>query len=200
MGLFQRKKKVTPVEPAAVVPEPDPREPEVPPEPQPEPEPVPEPTPTPVLADIDRLIRQGAATRDETIARLIQEAGLGGPDDRWEVHLDDGWFAWTGSKGTMRSPIQVVGTRDTENDTWLWGWDHPSVKPELAQAADKMRQFGEERHSTTLTIRQGPCTDDQAWLFAHLAVGLGLGDYVYRATSGTTQVFLLLTDITVDPT
>ena len=41
------------------------------------------------------------------------------------------------------APVQVVGTYDTEDGTWLLGRDHPSVSEPLGAFARRVRNFGE---------------------------------------------------------
>ena len=48
----------------------------------------------------------------------------------WDIDQDAGTIVFTSPKGiTATCPVQVIGTFNTEDDTWLWGWDHPSVDP-----------------------------------------------------------------------
>jgi hypothetical protein len=54
----------------------------------------------------------------------------------WAVDQDAGTIVFTTPRGiTATCPVQIVGTYNTDDGTWLWGWDHPSVDPALAEHA-----------------------------------------------------------------
>jgi len=63
----------------------------------------------------------------------------------WTVDLDTGMITFTNDvKGIIvTAPFQVIGTYDTEQDTWLWGWDHPSVSESIGEFAQRVLEFGE---------------------------------------------------------
>ncbi|MEG8052091.1 hypothetical protein QP185_00285 [Sphingomonas aerolata] len=90
---------------------------------------------------------QAAIARSMEELRLKQEVnaslwGLGGTE-RWDADLELGIIHFSGSDGVVVSaPVQIIGTLNTDDRTWLWGWDHPSVKEPLAHAARLCRDFG----------------------------------------------------------
>ena len=66
----------------------------------------------------------------------------------WSVDQDVGTIEFTSPKGIRAvAPVQIVGTYDTEQRSWLWGWDHPSVAPALAADAKHVLAFGREHGS-----------------------------------------------------
>ncbi len=64
------------------------------------------------------------------------------------------------------APVQIRGTYDTADGTWLWGWDHPSVQPPLDEHARKLKAYGQEHGIAPLTTRKLSCTEADAWDFA----------------------------------
>jgi hypothetical protein len=148
--------------------------------------------------DIIELADQGLETRNATLVDLMDRAGLG-PDSCWEVDLGVDHFVWRGEKGDVVSPVQVLGTLNPEDNSWLWAWANPSLPLGRCAAAQKVREFGEERRVRPLTTRQLRCEDDQKWVLDHIAIGLGLGRFVYLGHQRQLEIHLLLTDPQVEP-
>ena len=100
--------------------------------------------------DADNIIarsKNDLATKTEF---ALQTWGLG-KGDRWDADLDAGTITFTLQDGVIAvAPVQVVGTYNTLDGTWLWGWDHPSVDEHLARDARKARDFGQEHDLSSL--------------------------------------------------
>src|SRR6185503_18904964 len=85
-----------------------------------------------------------------------------GTTDRWDADLDLGVIRFSNSGGlSATADVQVVGTYNLEDETWLWGWDHPSVSPPLARAALLARAFGEKHGLAQYTTRLIHCSQDE---------------------------------------
>ena len=68
-----------------------------------------------------------------------------GSEQRWDADLETGEISFKFSTGlVVTSPIQVVGTHNAKTDMWLWAWDNPSVRPELAEHARPARSLGQQ--------------------------------------------------------
>ena len=87
--------------------------------------------------------------------------------------------------------MQVVGTYDTEDGTWLLGRDHPSVSEPLGAFARRVRNFGEQYQMEMLTIRKIAASMDDAGEFAALTCFLGGGEVGYSGLSCSTRVFMV---------
>jgi hypothetical protein len=49
-------------------------------------------------------------------------------ESQWSVDQDEGTIVFTTPRGMKATPpVQIIGTYNTEDSTWLWGWDHPSI-------------------------------------------------------------------------
>jgi hypothetical protein len=147
-----------------------------------------------IIATADK----GLERHNATLKRIVQAADLD-EDSTWTADLRTGQFSWTGKKGVVTSPVQVLGTRAKADGSFLWGWDHPSVPPELSRAARSVQRFGELHHSAQLTTRKLPCTPDQARMFGNLALGLDQGDFTYIGETDSASVYLVLTVIEIHP-
>ncbi len=118
--------------------------------------------------------------------------------DRWDADLDLGTIQFTHTGGrVITAPVQVIGSFDSLDSTWLWSWDNPSIAEPLTHSARLAYDFGVRHDLTAYTIPQFECTQAQAWEFTALALHLsgGVGDY--RGPSGTTFVFMTFGDVVV---
>lgn len=123
--------------------------------------------------------------------------GFGG-ESRWDADLDAGTIEFSFADGrSARAPIQIVGTYDSRSSTFLWGWDHPSVSPELAVAATRLREWGESHGAPRFTTRQVRASEREAWEFAAMANRVAEMNGVYRGPAGDTYVYFLLGPVTV---
>src|SRR5207248_2522456 len=95
------------------------------------------------------------------------------------------------------APVQIVGTFTSEDSTWLWGWDHPSVVPALQEHARRVREYGEEHGISRLTTRKLACSENEAWEFAALACKLCGAQGAYRGPVGTAYVFMTFAEVTL---
>lgn len=120
-----------------------------------------------------------------------------GSADSWDVDLEQGAIRFTHPDHIATAPVQVVGTYNTLDGTWLWGWDHPSVQEPFAAAARACRAFGERYGLTDFTERKLSCSEDDAWRFTALACYLSGATGAYRGPSATTHVFMTFGDVTL---
>lgn len=146
---------------------------------------------------------------DLTIARannemqLLTQAAIemwGLDTAAWDVDLNTGTITFTNDEKEIMvtAPVQVVGTYDTEDSTWLWGGDHPSVSESLGEYARRVHDFGEQYGKETLTTRKIAASMDDAWEFTALACYLGDGQGGYRGVSGSTCVFMVYGPVTLN--
>jgi hypothetical protein len=95
------------------------------------------------------------------------------------------------------APVQVVGSYNTQDGTWLWGWDNPSLEAALTEHARKVRSFGEERGYEVLTTPKLACPESQCWELTALACMLAEGQGAYRGPAGTARVFVTFGEVTL---
>ena len=117
---------------------------------------------------------------------------------RWDADLDLGTIQFTRTDGKIVSAlVQVIGTFDSLDSTWLWSWDNPSIPEPVTHAARLARKFGERHGLAAYTSRLITCTQTEAWEFTALALHLSKGSGDYRGPSGTTFVFMTFGDAVV---
>ena len=119
-----------------------------------------------------------------------------GDEENWAADQENGRIKFTFSDGTIaEADMQIVGTYNTDDDTFLWGWDHPSVEEPLRAHAKLARQFGEQHEISDYTERKIQCTEDEAWEYTAVAARLGNANGAYRGPSGTTLVYMTFGEI-----
>lgn len=117
----------------------------------------------------------------------------------WAVDQDEGTITFTNSKGIRATaPVQIIGTYNTEDGTWLWGWDHPSVVPALAEAAATVKAYGDEHGVSDLVTRKLACSEDRCWAFTAVACELTEAQGAYRGPAGPALVFMTFGAVKLD--
>lgn len=146
--------------------------------------------PDPDSLTLAQLIATSRATLE-----LLTTANLAigiGNTERWEADLDAGTIAWVNDRdGTRRSAaVQVIGTYNTDDGTWLWGWHNPSVRAPLAQDAARVRAYGQRHGVANYTTPMISCTQEDAWDMTAVACFLAERQGAYRGPAGATMVFM----------
>lgn len=117
----------------------------------------------------------------------------------WSVDLGAGTIQFTSATKVVTASVQVIGTYNTLDGTFLWGWDHPSVPKERGADARLARQYGQLHQLPLFTTRKIECTEEQAWSFAAVALYLSGAQGAYRGPSGTTLVFMTFGEMKITP-
>ena len=109
----------------------------------------------------------------------------------WAVDLDRGVIEFSNDKGWLiTAPVQVIGTHDTRDGTFMWGWDHPSVPARSAQAAKRLKEYADMHGLTEITTQLGVLSEERAWQLTALADYLSESNGAYRGPVGTTNVYM----------
>ncbi len=120
---------------------------------------------------------------DECICNVDQEAGT-------IIFLHDNGVQ-------ARAPVQIIGTYNSSDGSWLWGWDHPSVLEPLRFHAEKLHQYGEANGIGELMERKLQCSEQDCWRFTALACLLNEAQGAYRGLAGTAYVFMTYGHVTL---
>ncbi len=147
-------------------------------------------------AEIDAVFERARAEAD-----LKTEANIGlwhQDGARWDADLEAGTITFTNTRGwTIVAPVQVIGTRNTADGSFLWGWDHPSVPEPLAADARRVFDFGQAQGLEALTTRKIAAEEDDAWAFTALALHLSGANGLYRGPSGGTHVYMTFGEVQI---
>jgi hypothetical protein len=110
---------------------------------------------------------------------------------RWDVDQDAGTITFTRHNGIeARAPVQIIGTFNPAENSWLWGWNHPSVVEPLQTHAETLRRYGEANGIAELATRRLQCTEEDCWRFAALACMMNEGQGAYRGPTEGPLVFM----------
>ena len=120
-----------------------------------------------------------------------------GTTDRWDADLEKGTIVFSGHNDGMivTAALQIIGTYDTGDRTFLWGWDHPSVPSALAANARLCRQFGEKYGLPDFTARKVSCEEFEAWRFTAVGLYLSKDTGAYRGPAGEAKVFMTFSNV-----
>ncbi|MBR7799134.1 DUF6882 domain-containing protein [Undibacterium fentianense] len=124
-----------------------------------------------------------AASADEAqIANMLHNSTWRlGEEKSWHLDQNSGQLLLTFDDGTFAlAPAQIIGTFHHQNETFMWGWDHPSVVPALQRNAAAVKTFGKEQRVKELTKSQVTCTEQRAWELTALAMRLSHAKGAYR--------------------
>jgi len=109
----------------------------------------------------------------------------------WSVNQADGMITFTLPSGIVATaPVQFVGSYNTHDGTWLWGWDNPSLEASLTENARKVQSFGKEHGYEVLTTPKLVCPEEQCWELTALACMLAQAQGAYRGPAGAVRVFM----------
>ncbi len=120
-----------------------------------------------------------------------------GKEANWAADQDTGRIRFTFTDGTIaEGELQIIGTYNTLNGTFLWGWDHPSVAEELGKHASLAKEFG-EKHGLSQSSRANgrKCSEEDAREFTAVAARLGKANGAYRGPAGTALVYMTFGEI-----
>ena len=136
------------------------------------------------------FLRQALSQLQTQTASNSKEWGLG-TEAQWNLDMNAGTLRFSFANGhVLDAPVQVVGTYNTKNGTFLWGWDHPSVPQPLRRAAQRVHDYGVEHGLERFTTRSIECTQDEAWEFAAAAAKLDSAAGAYRGDASGTWVYM----------
>jgi hypothetical protein len=111
--------------------------------------------------------------------------------DRWDLNQDTGELLFSFADGLRAvAPAQIIGTYNSEDQTWLWAWANPSIDEKLRKDALKVREYGQKHRTEQLTKAKWKGTEKDAWAMAALAVKLCGEQGAYRGPAGSTYVFI----------
>lgn len=114
-----------------------------------------------------------------------------GTFDRWDIDQEVGDLIFSNSDGTKAvAPAQIIGSFSTNDNSWLWAWDNPSIVDDLKLHALKLKEYGEKHSIKKLTMRKWTGTEDDAWAMTAFAVKLCNAQGVYRGPAGPAYVFM----------
>lgn len=136
---------------------------------------------------------------EELKAKTAAHVGMWQADKAsWSVDLDAGQIEFRNPKGlVITAPVQFIGTFLTTDNTFLWGWDHPSAPEPLRNDAKRVREFGVTQGLEALTTRKIETSEADCWQFTALAAHLAGANGAFRAPGGKVFAFLTYGEVNI---
>lgn len=141
----------------------------------------------------------GRADSEITLKSQVFRNIFGDEHYDWSADLEAGTIKFTSATKAVSAPVQVIGTYNTLDQTFLWAWDHPSIPEPLGADARLARQFGQLQNLPLFTERKVECIEEQAWSLTAVALYLSGAQGAYRGPAGTTMVFMTFGEMTIVP-
>jgi hypothetical protein len=116
----------------------------------------------------------------------------------WSVDQDVGTIVFQRQDGIQAAaPVQIVGTFNTVDLTWLWAWDNPSVNESLKHGSMAVLDYGLQKDIPVLTTRKVECTEEDCLDFTALACKLSDAQCAFAGGAGTARVFMTFGQLTM---
>ena len=116
--------------------------------------------------------------------------------ERWDLNQDIGELVFSLPGGFRAvAPAQIVGTYNSEDQTWMWAWANSSVEEKLSVDALKVREYGIKHKIERLTKPKWKGTEKEAWAMVAVALKLCGKQGAYRGPSGSTYVFMTFGEV-----
>lgn len=109
----------------------------------------------------------------------------------WSVDQEEGTIIFHAPDNiTATAPVQIIGTYDQNQGSWMWSWANHSIESKLTTDAIAVKAYGERTDKSLLTHRVSNIEEYDAWQLTALACELCGQQGVYRGIAGTTLVFM----------
>ena len=137
----------------------------------------------------DELVRRGM--NELELKNAMHDRAFQISRAAWNVDQDAGLIRFESPDGILAiAQVQIIGSYNTADGTWLWAWDNPSVNPSLAQLAGSMREYGQQNNLPELTTAKLECDQEHCWTFVAAAAAMTNAQGGYRGMAGETAVFM----------
>lgn len=145
----------------------------------------------------ERFIAEARIALTESSHRQVEAWRLG-EESSWEVDLDEGRVRFLFSDGTILvAPIQIVGTYNARDGTFLWAWGHKTLPAPLLEHARLARRWGEAHRVAEYCNAIVNCEPDDVWNFAAVTARLAGRQGIYRGRSGSVWMYLTYGELDV---
>ena len=116
---------------------------------------------------------------------------------RWDIDITNKTITFQNQGKKAIAQIQIIGTRNPIDNTWLWSWANSSLSENICVHARILQKYGHKYKSHTLTNEKMKCTVDFCWEMLTLAFALTNADGIYRATreKSDPEVWLTYTNL-----
>lgn len=147
--------------------------------------------------NFSQLVKQSVAEADAKLEAFDRLFGIG--KAHWELDQDARTLTFDNREGVVVSAsVQVIGTLNKRDKTWLWAWDHPSIESPLRKHARKVLRFGKKHGIDELLDRKIRCTPLAAWRLTALVCMLNKAQGAYAGDHGGIKVYMTFDDVAMN--
>jgi hypothetical protein len=156
--------------------------------------------------ELETLVAEGHTEIARTTEEHSERWGLG-TARRWVLDQSDGRVVWSFEDHIASAPAQILGSWNSEVNTFVWSWDNDSIADSLCETAATVRAFGAEheiaalvgsplkldeaqvRDVVALAFRVGRCTGLYHPFDGRLASYIAFGEVTLEEAGGRTSTF-----------
>lgn len=95
------------------------------------------------------------------------------------------------------APVQIIGSLNSDKQSWLWAWANPSILDPLKQHTQDLKSYGELHEIPRLTAPVWSGTNELAWAMAALAAKLCGATGAYRGETESVHLYMTFGDVEV---
>ncbi|MHA3915934.1 DUF6882 domain-containing protein [Halovulum sp. GXIMD14793] len=103
-----------------------------------------------------------------------------GEAERVDIDLEAGVIVWIFADKLVTAPAELLGTWNPDDQTFLWGWDHPSAPEGSAVSSLAVKEYADKHGIVELQTSKPSCDFDGCWKLAATAALIGDLQGVYR--------------------
>src|SRR5947207_11337904 len=122
-----------------------------------------------------------------------------GAEEEWLLDQDQALLTFRFPGRCTTAGVQVIGTYNTQNGTWLWAWANPLIADHLKTDALRLKEYGEQWGIPRLTSPEWAAQESDCWYMAALACQLFGAQGAYRGPAAETHTLIIFRDIVHDP-
>lgn len=147
----------------------------------------------------DAVLDECVSKMKETQQKNVKDWGMDKIDKwSWDEMGNLSFVLKDGTRVTAR--YQIIGSYNIKDESWIWAWNNPEVKSDLAHDAKKVQQYGQAHDIDILKTPGWKGESAMSWKVAAFALHHCEASGIFAApVSEKLQVFLLFREIKISP-
>ena len=147
--------------------------------------------------ELDSTLLQGRALIDQTSAAHAERWGFG-KASRWVLDQDSGRIVWSFEDHVASAPAQILGSWNSQVNTFVWSWDNDTIKAPLCVTAEEVRAFGVENDVPALCTSPLKIDEEQVRDLMALAFVLGRCTGLFHPFDGRLASYIAFGAVTIE--
>jgi hypothetical protein len=148
--------------------------------------------------DFESLLR---SSMEELMTKTqSHQEGWGfGKEEEWLLDQDEGQLTFKFPGRSTVAPVQIIGTYNTQNGSWLWAWANPLIADHLKTDALRLKEYGEQWGIPRLTSPEWSAQESDCWYMAALSCQLFGAQGAYRGPAADSHTLMVFGEVTHNP-